>query len=145
MSDQERVLLIFLAAGADELDPVRIQKGLFILGQKAPRAWLSDSARYQFEPYDYGPFAKQIYGDLYSLRRKGYVKTSDSWNPSWRFYSATDAGRERAQVVSQSLNPRLLDYLAAVRTFVSERSFSDLLDAVYQEFPEYAVNSVFRR
>lgn len=136
---------MFLDAGEQKLDPVRIQKGLFILSMKSPPDLLVAASRYEFEPYNYGPFAKQIYADLDALHRKGYITTDESWNRSWKFYSVTEQGRERARAEAQSMDARLVEYMAAVRSFVTERSFRELLDAVYQEFPKYAVNSVFQR
>jgi hypothetical protein len=141
---RERLLLLFLAADPAALDPVRIQKGMFILAQRTPGEWLSSDARYEFEPYNYGPFAKAIYGDLHALRMNGYLKTEPSWNRAWVFHSITEAGIQRAREEGAEVDPRLLDYVGAVRRFVTDRSFRELLDAVYDEFPMYAVNSVFR-
>jgi hypothetical protein len=144
LSPRERLLLLFLSAADEPLDPVRIQKGLFILAQKTPDEWLPGEDRYVFEPYNYGPFSKQIYSDLHTLRMAGYLKTDESWNRSWVFHSVTEEGRNRANVEAQTLDPRLVAYVASIRQFVAEKSFRELLDAVYTEFPEYAIKSVFQ-
>ncbi|MGH7490032.1 MAG: hypothetical protein ACREMY_31160, partial [bacterium] len=48
------LLLLALKDAERPLDPVRLQKGLFLLAEEGG---LSGAESYRFEPYDYGPFS----------------------------------------------------------------------------------------
>jgi uncharacterized protein YwgA len=75
LTPRQRTLLTFLQAGdGGKLDPIRIQKGLFILAMETPEEWLPSEARYHFEPYNYGPYSSEIYYDLDRLEGYGYVE-----------------------------------------------------------------------
>jgi uncharacterized protein YwgA len=143
LTPRQKTLLLFLAAGAKELDPVRIQKGLFIFAKETPSHWVSPEARHEFRPYNYGPYSSQINADLAELRRRGLVKTSESWS-SWHFYSATDEGREVAGEIATKVRAAMMEYLKALREWVTSLSFSDLLKQVYKSYPDFAKNSVFQ-
>ena len=46
------------------LDPVRSQKGMFLLRQ---RGILDDTESYEFTPYHYGPYSFELRSDLEAL------------------------------------------------------------------------------
>lgn len=139
-------LLLFLNDPARrELDPVRIMKGMFVLSKEAPIQWLPADERYQFEPYHYGPCAFDIYGDLDALIAEGFVSFAELPGASWKKYTVTASGAEAALAEASRMNPGLVQYINSVRDFVCSLSFSGLLKAIYQKYPEYAVNSVFQR
>ncbi|MGO9343405.1 MAG: hypothetical protein ACLP6E_12940 [Acidimicrobiales bacterium] len=74
--------------GPDALDPVRIQKGIFLLSERGPAQGV-----YQFRPYNWGPFSPALYGDLDLLCRLGYLKTEQVPGRTWKRYSVTLRGR----------------------------------------------------
>jgi uncharacterized protein len=146
---RRQYLLAFIAEGGAnrsnyDLDPIRIMKGTFIFNQEAPGAWLSREERYRFEPYDYGPYSPEVYSDLSALVGLGLVRTRDVLGQTWKFYSATEEGERYARSLVGVLDPAALGFLRRVREFVTKLSFTDLLKAVYQKYPSFAVNSVFR-
>ncbi len=143
---RQLTLLTFLnGAGKEELDPVRIMKGLFLVAQEARPDWLRDEDRYSFEPYNYGPCAFEIYDDLKELGAQGYVLLTQRPSVSWSFYSLTPQGEQAVKEEGRRLQPGLVRYLGQLRQFVTNLSFRALLNAVYDRYPDYAINSVFRR
>src|SRR2546426_11848870 len=93
MFPRQELLLTFLAAGPEPMDPIRIVKGMFIFGQEVPRAWLRGAELYTFEPYNWGPFSSDIYRDLDALRRGDLVEALDQLGASWKYHRATEVGR----------------------------------------------------
>jgi hypothetical protein len=145
LSLRQQTLLAFLGGGdGQEIDPVRIMKGLFLFGQEAPSGWIPAEGRYDFEPYNYGPCSFDIYADLDALQRRGYIRTTAVAGRSWQYYSLTAAGVATLGEVVASMHPEALRYLGEIRQFVMKLPFRSLLQAVYQRYPDYAVNSVFR-
>ena len=63
--DEMALVVLSLAEGAD-FTPVQIQKALFLASDKAADAFKQQS-RYDFQPYDYGPFDQQVYSDMEQL------------------------------------------------------------------------------
>lgn len=145
LTPRQETLLVFLGADNNtKLDPVRIMKGLFIFAMEAPENWLPSAARYNFEPYNYGPYSPDIYYDLERLERQGYVETAEVPGRSWKHYSLTPDGVKLAQGGVSAINPKVANYLRVLREFVDGLSFRQLLTAVYDKYPDYAVNSVFK-
>jgi hypothetical protein len=141
---RQKLLLVFLAGGPEALDPIRIMKGLFIFSMECPADWLSDEARYQFEPYNWGPFSNDVYTDLRTLRVRNYALTSAEPGRSWEYHQASKQGHRVAKQIHESLDARVVEYLLRLRRYTLSSSFQQLLRAVYAKYPEYAVNSVFR-
>jgi uncharacterized protein YwgA len=145
LTPRQETLLVFLGSGEKELDPIRVQKGLFILAQETPEAWLPSEARYRFEPYRYGPYSAEIYHDLDRLEGLGHVTASRIIGQSWNYYSLTPEGQELARSIAEGMDNRAVQYLRRLRDFVGELSFRKLLTTVYEHYPAYAVNSLFER
>lgn len=139
-------LLIFLSSGADgvssrALDPVRIQKGMFLLSKRGPA-----SARnaYDFEPYNWGPFSRQVYRDLDELENAGLIQRSPVEGQSWSVFTCTPEGALKAAAISESVSPEDRTWLLGLRSFVQQHSFAGLLKAIYEAYPEYATRSMLR-
>ena len=75
LSRDQIALVILALAGGEPLTPVKIQKSLFLASDKAADAFRPDS-HYNFQPYDYGPFDRQVYSDVENLEREGLAKVS---------------------------------------------------------------------
>src|SRR4051812_14985455 len=88
------LLLAALKGPAEGLDPIRLQKGMFLFahegGAPAPE-------RYDFEPYNYGPMSRELYRDLDHLVEEGLLEATAVSGQTWQRYRPTDAGRQRAQ------------------------------------------------
>ena len=125
------------------MSPVQIQKALFLFGQEVGDAIGTEF--YSFEPYDYGPFNATICADLRRLTVEGHVRSK--WHPGrrWKSYAITGAGRHAVLALEPHADARLTEFLERIVAWVKERSFCDLLRSVYAAYPDFAVNSVFRR
>src|SRR5215218_4144725 len=88
-------LLVIAAALGQPLSPVQLQKCLFILGRELPNE--VGSNYYEFIPYDYGPFAVEVYRDAEQLAAQGLVAIQISSGQKWKQYAATPAGMANAK------------------------------------------------
>ena len=145
LTPRQETLVTFLGAGNKKLDPIRIQKGLFLLAMETPEDWLPSEARYAFEPYHYGPYSVDINRDLEELQRRGYLEITEVLGRSWNYYSLSPEGSEAVRGVSERMDARTLEYVGKLREFVGRLPFNRLLTKVYDKYPSYAVNSVFKR
>lgn len=139
-------LILLLGVGdARGLDPIRIQKGLFLLAQEGA---LRDTERYLFRPYDYGPFSSAIYADLDALVEEGIVVREAVPGYTWSKFRLTPEGLADAHSLARRLSRRQhasLRVLAELKADVLTLSFTTLLRFVYERYPNYAKNSVFGR
>lgn len=128
------------AEGPDELDPVRIQKSMFLLSQRGPAR-----ARefYTFRAYDWGPFSSAIYTDLASLTQRGYLDEIQAPGRTWSTYHVTARGHQLATQKAALAGEAAIGWLKQAREFVTTRSFAQLLRDIYDLYPDYAVNSRF--
>ena len=99
---------------------------------------------YDFRPYDYGPFDAEVYRDAERLRAEGSVIIDPTGGAAYRDYTATAAGIERASILRSELEPAVREYLDGVVVWVRSLSFNALVQAIYRDYPEMRVNSVFR-
>lgn len=144
MKARERLLLFLALDGApDGLDPIRIQKGMFLFAQdEAAKAEES----YRFVPYNYGPMSKRIYKDLELLESNGHIEAIPVEGQSWARYVATEDGlTEARKLLSQEPSEAPARRLHEIKQEVASKTFSAILDDVYDRYPEYAEKSIFRR
>jgi len=144
ITPQQEQLLVFLGSGgATEIDPVRIMKGLFVFTKEAPEEWVPMHDRYTFVAYDYGPCSFDIYRDLDRLAARGYVASLEAPWRTWKTYELTEKGKGLFHRVGLRREAR--EYLGRIRDFVASLPFDRLLSVIYQKYPDFAVNSLFKR
>lgn len=144
VTQRQRVLLAWLSRSpVTHIDPIRVMKGMFLITMETPEDWLSKNDRYEFEPYNWGPFSRDVYSDLEELQGLGYVSIQSMTGRSWNTYALTEAGHHAAESEVESLDPKLVKYVDTVSQFVMKKGFSDLLNAVYKRYPQYATRSMF--
>ena len=124
------------------MSPVQMQKSLFLAIKRAEKHIGEDL--YEFIPHNYGPFSAEICRDIDALVQKGDTNIVPNQFRTWKSYGLTQSGRMEAEKALDALDPKVVNFLKSVVAWVVERDFPDLLQAVYDEYPEYAVNSVFR-
>lgn len=133
---------ILLVLRQTPLDRIHIMKTLFLiwhrLGRKIPDF-------FEFEPYLYGPCSFEVYSVLESLQADGYVVQPPHPMPQWVNYYLTGRGKKEAEEVAKSASPKTLRFIETVAKEASQLSFYELLRKVYNEAPDFAVNSIFRR
>lgn len=147
MRRRDWLLLFASYAGApDGLDPIRFQKGLFLF---ARHAQVPERSKYPFKPYDYGPMSTGVYDDLDRLVKEGLLERTSVPGKRWSRYKPNRATfREGRRILKQAEQEQMLDAareLFKIKQDVSRMGFNELLERVYREYPEYAVNSVFRK
>lgn len=138
-------LLLLVAGARDGLEPVRVQKALFLL---AKEGGLPAEQRYEFEPYNYGPMSRGIYRDVARLVRRGLLANAVAPGYSRGVVKLTAAGREQAAAIDRIARhdaPSARMALHRISSLVQRLSFADLLRMVYDRYPAYASRSVFRR
>ena len=134
-------LLLVLKTGRS-LSPVQLQKSLFLIGKRLPGAVGDDY--YNFKPHDYGPFNAEIYSDASELRQEGLVEIDNPLARGWRRYSTTEKGAARSARIAKRIGKKNLNKLEGIVSTVRGQSFSSLVRSIYEEFPEFRVNSVFK-
>ena len=150
LTARQMSLLTFLSIpvkdrGVVPLDPVRIQKGMFIFAKETPTSLWPAAERYDFRPYQYGPCSFDIYSDLDFLVENGLAVANQAPGKSWAYYQPTTMALPYANAYLQQMNKGLSDFLVAIKGFVVGADFDNLLRAVYAKYPEFAVNSVFKQ
>lgn len=129
----------------------RLQKMVFLVQQRIDSdSHISlQSDDYEFIPYDYGPFSKDLYDDLDSLVEKRMVKDREEELDSGKVkydYEIQSAGEEfvEMQLSSESEAAQEIMKIARdVKTEYNDMLLSELIDDVYSRFPEYAEESIW--
>ncbi len=132
------------AAGGAPLSPVQLQKSLFLIGENLKPADTDYSqGYYAFEPYDYGPFDSDVYADAEALAATGLATITPHPARSFFQYAATPEGVARASELEKSIPPVARQYVHDVVAWARDRSFSEIVRAIYQKYPKQRARSVF--
>ncbi len=99
---------------------------------------------YSFIPYDYGPFDANIYRDAEELYMDNLIIIRQAIGQRWFEYIPTPGGLSKSNELRESVNPKALEYLEKVVTWIKKLSFREILRVIYREFPSYKVKSVFK-
>jgi hypothetical protein len=134
------VLAVLSASGGEPWTPVQVQKMFFLLDERIPRD--IEGPRFDFRPYDYGPFDAAVYHEIGVLRKAGKASVDTD---RVRSYRLTPTGQREGERALQELPKSAQDYIRKLSAWVRALSFPQLVSAVYSEFPEMRAKSVFRR
>lgn len=135
--------LLAVAIGrGDGLGPVQLQKTLFLLGREMPNSVGPDF--YEFIPYNYGPFSREIYEDAERLQALGLLTRRDHMGGDWEDFIPTAEGIRAASAVAARVGQPSVAYLTKVIRWAQEVTFDQLVRAIYAKYPEYKENSLFR-
>jgi uncharacterized protein YwgA len=132
-----------LASSAGEaypFDRIRIQKAIFLLTQRGSPVWRE---LYRYKPYNWGPYSSQLASDMDSMVSQGLVEVEEVSGSQYPRYGTTTAGEAHATMVWSTLQRTERDFVRSVRSYVTGRSFTQLLREVYAEYPEFATASYF--
>ena len=143
MTPPDWTLLVVDQAGDRSIEPVQLQKALFLLGRNLEPEHLGGSF-YRFSPYDYGPFCGDVYQDAEMLELRGLVSITRRPETRYKLYRVTASGRTAANAFRSQLSARAADYLRKVVEFTQRVSFNQLIRAIYKAYPEMKANSVFQ-
>ncbi len=135
MNRKELILHVFSLVDDKLLSPVQVQKLLFLVDDKVSKE-LNNAKYFNFTPYDFGPFDKEIYVELNSLISDGKIVIVNSGKT--REYQLVETSRHPN--ISEEINIKLKKLI----TFVKNCSFKELLTAIYRAYPETATNAVYK-
>ena len=136
------VLASMSAATAHPLTPVQVQKLFFILDDTVAAS--VGGPYFQFLPYDYGPFDKDVYISLTELMAEGLIEVlGPEWHTS-RAYKLTEAGRQRGGAEFARLPQAIQGYISDLLRWIQSLTFSQLVSSIYEAYPNMKINSVFQ-
>lgn len=141
MNRLETVLAAMAAAGENAtFSPVQVQKLFFLIDREAAAA--VGGPHFNFTPYDYGPFDSTVYSAIGALEAQGSARTVPM--SRYRSYSLTAQGYQQGVALLNALPESTKEFMQSAANWVRSLSFSQLVSAIYQHFPEMKANSVFR-
>jgi len=122
------------------LDRIHIMKALFLFQRRVGE--IPDY--FHFEPYLYGPCSFEVYKVLATLEDDGIIIRPLHPMPQWVEYYLTRRGKKEADRAVNDIAPDLLQRLEEITKEVSQLGFYELLRRVYEEAPDFAMNSILR-
>jgi hypothetical protein len=137
----EWILLALKCATNHRLTPLKLQKTLFLLGER--RKADVGSKYYAFQPYHYGPFDANVYRDADELESDGLIALEHSQRRMVRKYVLTDHGELAARDAAKRCSVVACEYLNRVVKWAEPLPFNELVRAIYEEFPRMRANSIF--
>ena len=141
LNNKEWILLVLALVEEKSLTPIQLQKCLFLVGRKIS----TGKDYYNFKPYDYGPFALEIYRDAEELEKEGLINIVYASNFRWKLYSITPKGKKVVDEIEKRVLQSNIDMInTEIVGWVLEKGFRELVKKIYQKYPDFAVNSVFR-
>ncbi len=138
MTKKDWVLLVLKQ---NPMDRIHIMKSLFLIWHRSERK-LSDY--FYFEPYLYGPCSFEVYSELENLSDDGLIIQPPYQKSRWVHYYLTEKGKRETVLAEKKASPILLKIVDNIKQDISQLNFHDLLREIYQEAPDFAVNSMFK-
>jgi uncharacterized protein YwgA len=135
-------LLALYFAGEKGLTPAQLQKSIFLLQKAFPKA---DKLDYDFQPYNYGPFGVDVYRDTELLANYGLAEMHQKNGVDWNTYHITSSGQKKAAGLAKKIEVEIGKYLPKLIKWVQSISFQTLIGSIYKKYPEYKVNSIFKK
>ena len=135
----EKADWLLLAVG-DRIEPIQLQKTVFKFAMESK---VREPEAYEFVPYNWGPCSFEIYDDLDTLRSGGLIQSVASGR-GWQAYQWTSRGAIEAKALRAKADPELVREFDSAREYVTNRSFTTLLRDIYEDYPEFAKNSLFK-
>jgi len=142
MKKKDWIFIVLNCSKDKTLSPVQLQKSLFLLKYMNPDTFSNNF--YNFIPYHYGPFCLQIYEDADFLKSKNLININTNIIGRWKIYSINDKGLKYVDILKKKIKPEVYDYALEIVEWIKSKSFSQLISAIYKQFPEFKVNSVLK-
>jgi len=140
--DRKDLVLAVLSTGKCNLfTPVQVQKLFFLIDRNIAKQ-INGVPFFNFEPYNYGPFDKDVYIILEELAEAGNVEMVQQG--SWISYKSSTKGQSEGERIFSSIPQKEREYITKVSDIVRKLSFSQLVAAIYKSYPEMKENSVFQ-
>lgn len=141
MNRHDYILAVLSATGEQtQFSPVQVQKLFFLLDREL--SGLVGGPHFDFQPYDYGPFDKNVYTLLGFMEVERLVDLIGGGR--YRKYMLTSEGLRQGRSALAGLPHELQTYIADLSNWVRSLSFSQLVSEIYRLYPDMRANSVFR-
>ena len=124
----------------EPLDRLRLQKGVFLLQMRGPERWRS---LYKYTPWDWGPYSRELASEVVHMVESGLLEEEPIGRRRYPRYRTTPEGSDMLAHLGD-VSATELEYVRRTRSYVTSRSFSQLLREVYAAYPKYAVASRFQ-
>lgn len=140
--DKRSIVLAALAPAEGKTHtPAQVQKMLFLIDKNIPGN--VGGPHFNFQPYDYGPFDRDVYSVLESLVKEGLVEAVET-NYAWKKFSLTPKGQMTGTQRLNEIDARGKEYITNLSRLIRSLSFEQLVSAIYKAYPDMKQNSVFR-
>lgn len=143
MDRREIVLTVLTAGKGRAFSPAQIQKAVFLVDKNLPRL-VDRGGGFNFVPYNYGPFDRDVYSEADNLQRDGAAIISPSSNGRWMTYAASDLGIKRGEKLLAQMSVKNRRYVESVAEWVLAQSFGSLVKSIYDLYPKMRANSIFQ-
>ena len=142
MTRKELVLASMATCCGHTYTPVQLQKLLFLVDKRTPKE--TGGPHFNFQPYHYGPFDKDVYSELNALQNEGLVEIIKDSELEVTKYRLLPNGAKLGEEALGRLDKATREFVQKLSDFVRAASFPQLISAIYEAYPEMRVNSVFK-
>ena len=140
--DKSTLVLAALAPARGKFHtPVQLQKLLFLIDKNVGEA--VEGPHFDFQPYDYGPFDKEVYTTVNELAKQELVQAAETGR-GWKKFALTANGQKSGDDALANLDGPVRAYVEELSEFVLSLSFPQLVSAIYKAYPDMRANSVFK-
>jgi len=150
LSDREKWILRLLYApvknGADKSieGRTRLVKGLFLIERMFDEEFTEfEGTGFSFLAYKYGPFDQSIYASLERLERDGLIKEESMPEYKGDVIRLTDEDEVLAREAYDELSPKMQKQISWIKERHVQQPVAQLLNFVYNKYPETAKNSEY--
>ncbi|ARD85527.1 hypothetical protein FAD_1685 [Ferroplasma acidiphilum] len=112
-----------------------LQKEIFLLCRRTP--FIDMKEIYHFEPLWYGPFSKELSGDLTDFQSRGLISFDE--------LRLTNRGFKIAASVWNNLSDFEKQQIYYVKSTFNYMSLKELLDTVYSRYPKFTKRSALKK
>jgi uncharacterized protein len=96
---------------------------------------------FDFQPYDFGPFDRDVYDTLETLAAQGLVYQRRA---RYQLWTLSPEGYRRGAELLRAYPSAAATYIQQVAAWVRSLPFNRLVAAIYRAYPEMKAKSIFR-
>lgn len=128
----------------------RLQKMVFLMQKelKKPDQPGDFGKGYNFIPYDYGPFSKELYDDLDVMVEQDFVDDTEVPLQSGKVKYVYEIKKDGEKLVNSEAEKwddveAIIQLAQEIKQEYNNMLLSELIEFVYSEYPDYAERSVY--
>jgi hypothetical protein len=133
MTRRELLLAVLASGKGRPFNPVQIQKAVFPIVENLPHL-VHSGPGYNFQPYNCGPFDRDVYVEAESLEAEGSAIIAAAANGRWRTYAASAEGVRRGEMILERLSSKSRRYIESVAEWAQAQSFGSLVKSIYDAY-----------